>query len=452
MMPRSLRARLLIGAVLWIGLGVATAGVFISALFRMHVTELVDDELVGHIDELERLLVRTPDGGITLSRRLSDPRFAQPGAGYYWQVHRDGKRILRSPSLDGRQVLPPPSAAARVALVRLVEPGPAGPAIVYERAWRSDPGHHFVIRVFADQRIVDEVLARFNRALAASLGLLALALVAAGALQIRFGLTPLRTLKTALTALRNGDPGALKGRFPSEVQPLVDDLDDVLTANIAMVRRARTQAGNLAHGLKTPLAILSDEARRLRSRGEIQSAQVLTEQCDRMARHIDHQLARARAAANAGLPGVRTVLEPAITNIVSAMQRLYAHRALTYEVAVPPRLAVAVDSRDLDEIIANLLDNASKWARSSVRIEARHRIIGNAVEIAISDDGDGIAPEALGRVFAPGERLDETMPGSGLGLAIVQDLTVLHDGTIALERAQSGGLLAILQLRASPIS
>jgi signal transduction histidine kinase len=134
------------------------------------------------------------------------------------------------------------------------------------------------------------------------------------------------------------------------------------------------------------------------------------------------------------------------------MQRLYAHRALTYDVAVPPGLAVAVDSRDLDEMIANLLDNASKWARSSVRIEARHRIIGNAVEIAISDDGDGIAADALGRVFAPGERLDETMPGSGLGLAIVQDLAVLHDGTIALQRAQSGGLLAILRLRASYIS
>ncbi len=452
MMPRSLRARLMVGAVLWIGLGVATAGVFISALFRTHVTELVNQELVGHLDELERLLIRTPDGGITLSRRLSDPRFAQPGAGYYWQVDRDGAKVLRSPSLGERQMLPQPTAAAKTRLVRVVEPGPTGPAIVYERAWRPDPDHRFVMQVFADQRIVDDVLTHFDRALAASLGLLALALVIAAVLQIRFGLTPLRALRRALTQLRHGDADALKGRFPSEVQPLVDDLDHVLTANVAMVRRARTQAGNLAHGLKTPLAVLSDEARRLRSRGELESARVLTEQCDRMARHIDHQLARARAAANAGLPGVRTVVEPAITNIVSAMQRLYTHRMLAYQVDVSAGLAVAVDSRDLDEMIANLVDNASKWARSFVRIEARQPVKGGPVEISIADDGEGIAPEAHSRVFAPGVRLDETTPGSGLGLAIVQDLAVLHDGTITLERARSGGLLAMLRLPASHTS
>jgi signal transduction histidine kinase len=224
----------------------------------------------------------------------------------------------------------------------------------------------YVLQIGADQRIVDDVLRHFNQALALSLGTLAIALIGAGTLQAWFGLRPMRRLRDALGDIRAGKAETLPGDFPSEVRPLVDDLNALIDANTQMVRRARTQAGNLAHGLKTPLAVLTDEARRLLARGDTEGAAVLTQQTGRMQRQIDFQLARARAAANAGLPGVITQVEPAFASIAAAMRRLYAHRELTIVHTAETELLAAVDPNDLDEMVANLVDNACKWARGVV--------------------------------------------------------------------------------------
>lgn len=244
-MVRSLRARLVVGAVLWIVAGVALAGFFISALFRTHVTELVNAELIGHLDELERLLVRTPDGHIALAQRLSDPRFAQPRAGFYWQVTgRDGL-VLQSSSIEPGQHLPPPALGTGRQLVRSLEIGPFGEKMItYGRPWEN-PESGYVIQVGADQRIVDDVLAHFNHALVLSLGALAIALIGAGVLQTWFGLKPMRRLRLALGNIRSGQADALPSDFPSEVRPLVDDLNALIDANTQMIRRARAQAANL---------------------------------------------------------------------------------------------------------------------------------------------------------------------------------------------------------------
>lgn len=435
----SLRARLLVGVILTTVTGIAIAGVSISALFRAHVTELVNAELIGHLGELESLLTHTADGHVALTQRLSDPRFAQPGAGYYWQVSgRDGA-VLQSASLEPQQHFPPPAPGADRELIRSVEAGPTGgPMIAYERPWDT-AASGYVLQIGADQRIVDDVLAHFNRALILSLGTLAFALIGAGALQAWFGLRPMRRLRDALSDIRVGKAETLPGDFPSEVRPLVDDLNALIDANTQMVRRARTQAGNLAHGLKTPLAVLTDEVRRLLARGDTESAAVLTQQTGLMQRQIDFQLARARAAANAGLPGVITPVEPAFASIVAAMRRLYADRALTITHSAESGLVAAVDPNDLDEVVANLVDNACKWALSTVTITATREASAGQLLVTIVDDGPGIPPDALSRAFAPGERLDEAKPGSGLGLAIVRDLATLHGGAIELSNGSNGG-------------
>ena len=448
-MIRSLRARLLTGVILTTVTGIAVAGLSISALFRAHVTELVNAELIGHLGELEGLLTRTADGHVALAQRLSDPRFAQPGAGYYWQVSgRDGV-VLQSASLEPHQHLPSPAPGANRELVRSVEAGPTGePMIAYGRPWKTEASG-YVLQIGADQRIVDDVLMHFNQALILSLGTLAFALIGAGALQAWFGLRPMRRLRDALSDIRAGKAETLPGDFPSEVRPLVDDLNALIDANTQMVRRARTQAGNLAHGLKTPLAVLTDEARRLLARGDTESAAVLTQQTGRMQRQIDFQLARARAAANAGLPGVITPVEPAFASIATAMRRLYADRALTITHSAESGLVAAVDPNDLDEMVANLVDNACKWARSAVTIKATRYSPIEQLLITIVDDGPGIPLDALSRAFAPGERLDEAKPGSGLGLAIVRDLATLHGGSVELSNGSDGGLHATLHLPAA---
>ncbi len=445
-MVRSLRARLLVGVILTTVTGIAVAGVSISALFRAHVTELVNAELIGHLDELEGLLARTADGHVALAQRLSDPRFAQPGTGYYWQVSDRNGIVLQSASLELQRRFPPPARGADRQLTRSVEAGPAGePMIAYERPWQTAE-NGYVLQIGADQRIVDDVLRHFNQALALSLGTLAIALIGAGTLQAWFGLRPMRRLRDALGDIRAGKAETLPGDFPSEVRPLVDDLNALIDANTQMVRRARTQAGNLAHGLKTPLAVLTDEARRLLARGDTEGAAVLTQQTGRMQRQIDFQLARARAAANAGLPGVITQVEPAFASIAAAMRRLYAHRELTIVHTAETELLAAVDPNDLDEMVANLVDNACKWARGVVSIKATRDTPTGQLLITIVDDGPGIPADALNRAFAPGERLDEAKPGSGLGLAIVRDLATLHGGSVELSNGRNGGLHAELRL------
>ncbi|BEV45846.1 HAMP domain-containing sensor histidine kinase [Afipia carboxidovorans] len=445
-MVRSLRARLLVGVILTTVTGIAVAGVSISALFRAHVTELVNAELIGHLDELEGLLARTADGHVALAQRLSDPRFAQPGTGYYWQVSDRNGIVLQSASLEPQRRFPPPARGADRQLTRSVEAGPAGePMIAYERPWQTAE-NGYVLQIGADQRIVDDVLRHFNQALALSLGTLAIALIGAATLQAWFGLRPMRRLRDALGDIRAGKAETLPGDFPSEVRPLVDDLNALIDANTQMVRRARTQAGNLAHGLKTPLAVLTDEARRLLARGDTEGAAVLTQQTGRMQRQIDFQLARARAAANAGLPGVITQVEPAFASIAAAMRRLYAHRELTIVHTAETELLAAVDPNDLDEMVANLVDNACKWARGVVSIKATRDTPTGQLLITIVDDGPGIPADALNRAFAPGERLDEAKPGSGLGLAIVRDLATLHGGSVELSNGRNGGLHAELRL------
>ncbi|WP_084584492.1 sensor histidine kinase [Sphingomonas azotifigens] len=443
-MLSSLRARLLLGAILWMAIGIGIAGISISAIFRQHVTEIENDELLSHLDELERLLVPTQAGGVAITRRLSDPRFEEPGKGFYWQVSTPRGPILRSSSLEGTRLSPPPRSAF-AALVREVRPGPAGPAIIYARPWRASSP--ISVQIGIDQRLIDDDLAGFNRALLLSLGLLALALAASAILQVRFGLRPMRDLRRSLAEIRDGERRHLPTGFPSEVQPLVDDLNALLAANAEMLRRARTQAGNLAHGLKTPLAILADEARRLHDRGDAVGAAVLLQQSERMQRQIDFQLARARASANAGVPGVRMLVSPAIETIVMAMQRLHRARCLRIETDIDPSLRVGVDPVDLDEILANLIDNACKWAAGLITIRA---MAGDdqhgPVRITIADDGPGIPQDAMDRVFAPGERLDEATPGSGLGLAIVRDLVALYGGSVVLKAATPTGLVAEIEL------
>jgi len=248
-----------------------------------------------------------------------------------------------------------------------------------------------------------------------------------------------------LGTIKSGKAARLPRAFPSEVQPLVDDLNSMIEVNSQMVVRARTQAGNLAHALKTPLAVLTDEAYRLDGRGEAESANVILQQCHRMQRQIDYQIARARAAASRAVPGVTAAVAPTAASIVSAMKRLYTAKNLSIELDIADDCVVSCDPMDLNEMLANLLDNACKWASQTIVVRGSIENDQRAV-IVVEDDGPGLPAHAMEVVFQIGERLDEQVPGSGLGLPIVRDLAQLYGGEIRLEHSGLGGLKAILTL------
>ncbi len=273
---------------------------------------------------------------------------------------------------------------------------------------------------------------------------LALACLAAGFWYVRRGLSPVAQLRARLADVHSGAEHRVAGSYPAEVQPLVDDLNELLEHQEKTIHRAVGKAGDLAHGLKTPLALLAQEAETATASGNHALAASITQQVDRMRRQIDHHLAHARAAASGAVPGARTPVVESAEGLVRTMQRLYADKRLAIDCAIERNVAVRAHRHDLDEMLGNLLDNACKWSASRVHLGSHATATG--VVIVVEDDGPGI-PEALRQaVLQRGIRADETAPGSGFGLAIVRDLAELHGGRITLEPSPLGGLRAHLEL------
>lgn len=443
---KSFRARLILGSIVWILGGVALSGVALSELFREHVTEQFDGELHGHAAELAALVDVDAEGRPFLHRRLSDPRFLPPASGFYWQIDGPGGASTRSPSLSQASLsldgtIPEPGVERH----SFIE-GPTGQLRLIQRSVRLAGSPDMLrIGIGADERLLQAVLAKFNRTLTLSLGAIALGLVAAAFMQVWFGLRPLGRVRTGLADVRQGRAALLPADAPDEVRPLVEDMNALITANHEMIRRARAQAGNLAHGLKTPLAILVDEGERLRAAGQTEAAATVLAQCDRMRRQIDYQIARARAAASRSAPGAAADVRVVLETVLSAMRRLHGRRGVAFELKPGASPVAAVEAQDLNEIVANLLDNAGKWAGAQVSVDIQAGA-DEVTRIVVEDDGPGLPPEALEVVFNLGERLDEQAPGSGLGLAIVKDLATLYGGRVWLQASPLGGLAAVLEL------
>ena len=273
------------------------------------------------------------------------------------------------------------------------------------------------------------------------------ACLVAGALQIARSLSAVDQLRAALAAVHRGAEPRVEGRYPSEVQPLVDELNALLAERELRVQRAIAKAGDLAHGLKTPLAVLSRDADRAATGGDIELARSMTAQVERMRRQIDYHLAHTRASAAGPAPGLRTLVAPAVDGLRRTLEQLHADGAIALEARVPDAHAVRCPREDLDEMLGNLLDNACKWART--RAQVTSNASDGVVTIVVDDDGPGIEPSLVSAVLQRGVRADERVPGSGLGLAIVRDLVDLYGGSIELTRSPLGGLRATLQLPAA---
>lgn len=268
--------------------------------------------------------------------------------------------------------------------------------------------------------------------------------MAAGAAVVRATLAPLRDLRRNLLAVRDGSAARVGGSYPGEVQPLVDDLNALLAHLENVVARAGTRAGDLAHGLKTPLAVLSNEADRLSACGDTQLAETLADQIATMRRYIEYHLAHARAAASGPALHTRCLVIESVSGLIRTMRQIHVDRGIDIAATVDPSHGFKGRREDLDEMLGNLLDNACKWARSRVKINTR--LSGDRLIISVEDDGPGLDAQARDAVLQRGVRKDSAMPGSGLGLAIVRDLADVYGGSIVLDGAAGGGVLARLDL------
>ncbi|HEX5783996.1 MAG TPA: HAMP domain-containing sensor histidine kinase [Burkholderiaceae bacterium] len=457
---QSLQARVLAATLGGMLLALALAGGALHHLFRQHVEQQFVADLSIQLHQVLARLEDTPTGTPTVNPALlSDPRWTQPYGGLYWQLQRpDGAVVQRSRSLWDQTLDLPHDTVPNGEVHRHLLRGPDGqPLLALEQTIsRSDTdaeGQRWTLAVAASTARQDEAVEAFSGVLFTSLSLLALLLSTAVLAQLWFGLAPLRALERALQRVNAGSASRLEGQWPTEVQPLADGFNQALTHLDHNLQTARTQAGNLAHALKTPLAVLRQAADHA---PPDELPQQVHEQVDKAQRQVDWHLRRARSAALAGMsgPASATAVEPVLQGLLRVMGKVHAARALHLGLTVKPGperpgtapLAVAVDEQDLHEMLGNLLDNACQWART--RVEVTLSCTNDEVRMSICDDGPGIGDTPPEQLLQRGMRLDESTPGSGLGLSIVHELATLYQGQLRLSPvpAPAQGLCVVLEL------
>ncbi len=431
-MRSSLALRLVASAALVSVAVLAVGGVVLSSVFR----ESIEDSFDARLNILLESLVATTDivdGQPILQRPLADPRFEQVYSGWYWQIDGPSDVQLRSRSLFDQVLAPgqssgPDGETLRILARQILLPGAAAA---------------FDFTIAADEVEIDAQVARFNSVLGWSLGLLAAGLIIAVVVQVRFGLLPLARITATLARIRDGHATRLGGPFPTEVTPLAAEVNALLAHSETVVERARTHVGNLAHALKTPIAVLTNEAGTQRGR----LADTVRQQTTLMQRQVDHSLARARTAATGSLLTARTDVGPVVAGLVRTVRRIYADRSLSIAEEVADGLVFRGEHEDLNEVVGNLLDNACKWARQEIRIGAAAD--EEQLAVWVEDDGPGLSAEDRERAVRRGARLDETAQGSGLGLAIVRDIADLYGGALRLDQSELGGLRTTIRLPAA---
>lgn len=448
---KSLSARLLVTSLAWSVFALLATGVVLASAFRSSVEKRFDDTLGVHLSNLIGQLAEAGDGRfLSTTLDLGEPRFLLPFSGWYWQVTdtATGETIQTSESLAG-DVISIPEAIDSIppgALYQSDAQGPFGEALRFvARRVSLDEGEWLLVAVGGAAATIEEDTARFATRLVLVLGLFAATLVAVTFVQWRIGLRPLKELGSELTAIQEGRSNHVRGRYPTEIQPVADALNTLIDANQATLERARQHVGNLAHALKTPLSVMMNDAGSL----DGALARSVREQTQIMQRQIRHYLERAQMAAKERMIGTVTEVGPVLERLHRAMARLGERRGIAVRLVAPTTIRFAGEQQDFEEIVGNLVDNGLKWARSEVVIELSNEAAGGPARqftVCIADDGPGLSDEARTEVLSRGKRLDQSKPGSGLGLSIVSELVALYGGALSLERSQLGGLLAVVHL------
>jgi signal transduction histidine kinase len=441
---RSLRLRLIAGGIVAILIALTIAGAGLVFLFKRHVTRTIGDDLNVYLNQLIAGIDVDAQGRLVVTRPLSDPRFAEPLSGLYWQIADDRGQLLRSRSLwDTALTLEADKPApGEVHHHVLAGPGRAHILVIERMVSLTVGGQRVPVRVAVAEDLgrVAKAADAFSRDLAVALGLLGLVLAIATAIQVSLGLQPLAALRRGIADIRAGRSDHLAPAAPVEVQPLVEEVNALLDAQEREIERSRGRAGDLAHGLKTPLAALAGDAKRLRDRGQDDVARDIEAVADAMSRHVDRELARARARGTVRRKAaLSTELAPLVQLLIDTLARTPAGAGLSFEQDIVGDLVIPMDRADLAEVLGNILDNAARHAVKRVRIAAATAPSGPAV--TIEDDGPGIAAEAHADVVERGTRLDQREGGSGLGLAIVQDVLETYDWRLVLGVSEKlGGL------------
>lgn len=456
---RSIATRLFLSAAFWSGLILLIAGISLSAINRQASEQDFDERLGVYLRALIAEVAAPGEEQRAELGQLGEPMFELPLSGWYWQITRldSAQTDLRaSRSLFAERLPKLEDAGVQAGMGgarRDYAKGPDGRRLrIVERLIDAGDQGRYLVQVAGPPDEVEADIVRFNLSVGATFSLLALALVGSTALQVRFGLRPLRRLEQGVAAIRRGEGEKIEGDYPRDILALASELNLLIASNKEVVERARTHVGNLAHALKTPLSIIVNEADAHQNQPEWAAlAGKVREQASIMRDQVNYYLDRARAAARSSMIGTATEVKPVLDALIRTFDKIYRDRNLTFTHEAPAGLRFRGERQDLQDLVGNLIDNAGKWAASRIAIAVEERrapvSAGPAgIRVTVDDDGPGLPPEAREMATRRGRRLDESKPGSGLGLSIVVDLAGAYGGSFMLGESPLGGLRAVLEL------
>lgn len=447
--PPSLSRRILALAAAWIAALLLLGGFALDRIVTDIITRSFDEQLERALPAMIGAAELDPFGEVRFNRQPVDPRFSEPYSGLYWQVSAEQREPFRSRSLWDRQL---PTDLGRSCVEPCVSRSEAfanDPLRIIERDVII-PGSPVVWRFAVAQSAasLDRQMTDVRTTLWLSLGALGAGLIVLAWLQATIGLSPLKRISQAMVDIRSGRASrAPTGNVPPEIAPVVHELNALLDHNERAAESARMHAGNLAHALKTPMSVLTNEA----AAGSPDLAQAVVRELSTMRRHIDHHLARARAMGRRTSATARADVWPALERLVSAIERIYSSRGVVIDLAGDRAATFRGERQDLEEMAGNLIDNAAKYGggRVFVTVARLPGPAGGQVTIVVEDDGAGIPAADRDFLFGRGARLDTGKPGTGLGLAIVRDVADIYGGRVELAASEDlGGLQATLTLPA----
>ena len=444
----SLTRRMIFVSAAWIVILLGLGGFALDRVLTGALTRNFDAQIGYVLTALIASAEIGPDGEAMLNRPPADQRFLEPYSGAYFQISAVADAANRArPDLD----LPSRSLWDRRLKVLsqhndfAIHSYDSGEfdkekLRVMERDVRL-PGSPFRWRfqVALSRDELDAQISVVRRTMIWSFAILGLGLVILAVLQAFYGLWPLRRVRRAIAAIRSGTRSRIEERFPREIEPLTEELNDLLAHNETQAEEARRHAGNLAHALKTPLTVITNAA----TAHAPDLADTVCREATTMRRQVDHHLARARAIGRRSSAQARAEVWPSLESVERAVSRLYEN--VTIDLAGDKSATVRVERQDLDEVLGNLIENAAKYGGGRVFVTVK--TTPECVEIEVEDDGRGIPESERAAIFDRGARLDTEKPGTGLGLAIVRDVAEIYGGSVRLEESEDlGGLLARLKL------
>lgn len=443
MTRHSLRLRMMGLAVIWVLASLLAAGFALQYLFSINIERAAREDMDAAITRLAAVIVPSSETP-SLSSQLPDPRYATPFGGRYWQIEAlDNGQVARSRSLW--DFVLETSGADEVIHH---EVGPEGRHLILLTRQLQIEGpsgfRTYLVTVGQDHGPIHAATQQFSQDAAQVLLLLGALIILAAWLQIRLGLLPIRGVQLAIESVRRGDAARLEGQFPSELGPLVQEVNGLLDAREVMMDRARSRAADLAHGLKTPLAAVHGIAEGLRGSGHAVEAGLLQDLSFEMSERVDYQMRLAALRVRTSAHSTRSSLNSAVIRTLTVLKKTGRGEQLHWIAELSDDCWVDIHRQDLMELVGVTLENAAKWASS--RVVVRSKGDGNSAVLEICDDGPGIPEEQMMSLGTRGQRLDQTLPGHGLGLAIAAEILEINHGSMEFSRAQVGGLVVTITL------